>query len=459
MPHFDARWQRPETLLAIFDQISDAVFFYDKNLHLIRVNKRGEQLFGMPAEQMIGKACWELFGFATGESNQDFEPQDLPPQDFQPGSGPSWYLPTGAVLLRMDHGRERRVIIRTIELLDEAGSLEGVVATVTDVTEGALPAGLDFIDGSLAAEPVNSGSRRPIHNRSHRLVLPKWSVASVAGLLLLLFITVLVAGRYLVPGIGKQLTPEEKRLALAEKEKREATDRFNAMTPAQHLERAKQALRPGATSDVIVDGLRHLKVIPSSAPESGRAKALLQDLTRAGNLANARSLIDTSSNGDLHDGMEKLQRANAILTAVAQQYPANKDAAQLSSAAQTAAEQLAVRFPQEFASAETKLVDFTWEKGGFGTVMMANFTIRNDSPVDVADLKIHCQHYAASGVVLDQNAGTAYVVVKAHSTTRIPNVNMGFLNAEAGNSRATKTDCEISSLKLAAESQALRSTR
>ena len=47
MPHFDARWQRPETLHAIFDQISDALFFYDQTLHLVRVNKSGEQLFGL----------------------------------------------------------------------------------------------------------------------------------------------------------------------------------------------------------------------------------------------------------------------------------------------------------------------------------------------------------------------------------------------------------------------------
>ena len=91
--------------------------------------------------------------------------------------------------------------------------------------------------------------------------------------------------------------------------------------------------------------------------------------------------------------------------------------------------------------------------------MMANFIVRNDSSVDVADLKIQCQHYAASGVVLDQNAGTAFAVVKAHATTRIPNVNMGFLNAESGNSRTTKTDCQILGLKLASDPQSLSSSR
>jgi hypothetical protein len=36
---------------------------------------------------------------------------------------------------------------------------------------------------------------------------------------------------------------------------------------------------------------------------------------------------------------------------------------------------------------------------------------------------------------------------------------MGFLSSQAGNSRPTKTDCEIVSLKLASESQAFGSPR
>jgi hypothetical protein len=183
------------------------------------------------------------------------------------------------------------------------------------------------------------------------------------------------------------------------------------------------------------------------------------DLTKAANLANAQSLIDAASNADVREGMEKLQRANLILDEVTRQYPADKSAPQLSQASQTTAEQLAIRFPHEFAAAETKLVDFSWQKGGFGTVMIANFTVRNDSPVDVGDLKIKCENYAASGVLLDQNDGTAFAIVKAHATTRIPNVNMGFLNSESGTPRTTKTDCEIQGLKLASESQAFSSRR
>jgi PAS domain S-box-containing protein len=449
VPHFDARWHRPETLQAIFDQISDGIFFYDKNLRLVRVNKGGEKLFRLPAEAMIGKSYWELFGRAAPESSQSIPP-DI---------GQSRRLPTGTVWLHMDNGRDRRVIIQTIELLDESGALEGVVATATDITGGDNEASREFMrESPPLGETVNSGPEKGAQVSYLRLVLRNRKVAAVVGGLLLIVFVVFVA-LYLGPGMGKQLPPEEKQRAAAEQGKREAAARFNAMTSAQHIEQAKKALRPGATSHAIAEGLLHLKAIPLSAPEASTAKELQQDLTRAGNLASAQSLIDASSNGDVREGMEKLQRAIVIIEGVTEQYPNNKDADQIARAAQTAAEQLAMRFPQEFASAETKLVDFTWQKGGFGTVMMANFTVRNDSPVDVADLKIHCDHYAADGVVLDQNSGTAYAVVKARSTTRIPSVNMGFLNPQSGSSRTTKTDCEIQSLKLASESQASATAR
>ena len=353
-----------------------------------------------------------------------------------------------AVVPGVDNGREHRVLIRNIELLDEAGRLEGVVAIVTDLTERALEHDLDLSGHPDAPKP---------HHKYHPIVIRNRKVAAALGGLLLFLLMLPIAGIYF--STGKQLSPEEKRLAAAEKEKRESAARFNAMTPAQHIERAKLALRPGAGSASIQDALRNLKVIPPSSPEAARAKTLQKELIKAGNLAQAQSLIDAASNGGVRDGMEKLRKAREILDTVHGQYPNDNATSQLYRQAQAAAEQVAMRSPQEFAAAETKLVDFTWEKGGFGTVMIAKFTVRNDSPVDIADLKIQCQHYDSSGVVLDQNSGTAFGLVKAHATTRIPNVNMGFLNPESGNSRTTKTECEILGLKLASESEALSSTR
>ena len=50
-------------------------------------------------------------------------------------------------------------------------------------------------------------------------------------------------------------------------------------------------------------------------------------------------------------------------------------------------------------------------------------------PMDVADFKIHCEHYdSITALSWIKTPGTAFGVVKAHATNRIPNVNMGFLN-------------------------------
>ena len=164
----------------------------------------------------------------------------------------------GTVTLLREDGRERLVVIRSIELLDGAGALEGVVATVTEVSDIAFD-----------TAGINGASRaRKAAGKFHPIVLRNRKVAAVAGGLFLIFIVILVASKY--GANGKQPTPEEKRLVAT----REAMARFNAMTPSEHIEQAKLALRPGATGVAIKDGLRHLKAIPPSAPEAGRANTL-----------------------------------------------------------------------------------------------------------------------------------------------------------------------------------------
>ena len=55
------KWQRPEILEAVFDQLSDALFLYDKDLNVVGVNQAAQRLFGMSSQEMIGKQCQELF--------------------------------------------------------------------------------------------------------------------------------------------------------------------------------------------------------------------------------------------------------------------------------------------------------------------------------------------------------------------------------------------------------------
>jgi PAS domain S-box-containing protein len=148
--HLAARWQRPEILEAIFDQLSDALFIYDKGLHVCGVNQSAQRLFGMSADQMIGKHCQELFRCTVCE----------PGCGMLQGLTQSSSLPTGTISLHMDNGRERMVVIRTVQLFDEAGALEGVVATVKDITDETEPARGQIIAESQAMREVLNFVRR-----------------------------------------------------------------------------------------------------------------------------------------------------------------------------------------------------------------------------------------------------------------------------------------------------------
>lgn len=145
-----ASWQRPEILEAIFDQITDALFLYDKSLHIVGVNQAAQRLFGKLAEDMIGKHCQELFHCTVCESGCGI----------LQGLGQSACMPNSTVRIHMDNGRERMVVMRTVQLLDNAGALEGVVATVKDITDEAEPAGRQIIAESQAMREVLNFVRR-----------------------------------------------------------------------------------------------------------------------------------------------------------------------------------------------------------------------------------------------------------------------------------------------------------
>ena len=129
MSLLSSRWQRPEILESIFDQLSDALFIYDKELRIVGVNQAAQRLFGMASEEMIGKHCQQLFHCSSCE----------PHCGMLQGLGESACLPAGTVNIHLENGRERMVVIRTVQLLDQAGNPQGVVATIKDITDEAEP--------------------------------------------------------------------------------------------------------------------------------------------------------------------------------------------------------------------------------------------------------------------------------------------------------------------------------
>src|SRR6516165_1054803 len=125
----DPAWQRAPVLEAVFDQLSDALLLYDRDLLITGVNRAAEKLFGMMADEMVGKSCKEVFRCAVCE----------PDCGVLVGINQAVAMPRCTLRLRSEAGRERLAVMRTSQTLDEEGYLQGVVATVTDITEEADP--------------------------------------------------------------------------------------------------------------------------------------------------------------------------------------------------------------------------------------------------------------------------------------------------------------------------------
>ena len=88
---------------------------------------------------------------------------------------------------------------------------------------------------------------------------------------------------------------------------------------------------------------------------------------------------------------------------------------------------------KQVALSQVKL-SYKWRKAGFDNVMEADFVVKNDSNYTIKDFEIKCVHFAKSGTEIDSNTRTIYDTVKAHSTKKFPNFNMGFIHSQAASS-------------------------
>ena len=152
MAILDPRWQRADVLEAVFDQISDALFLYDKDLHITGVNQAATRLFGVTADELVGKHCRDVFHCGPCEAEGEC--------GIRLGLGTQACLPNGTVRLHTDNGRERMVVIRTVQLSNGQGQLEGVAATVKDITEEVEPSRRQVIAESQAMREVLGFVRR-----------------------------------------------------------------------------------------------------------------------------------------------------------------------------------------------------------------------------------------------------------------------------------------------------------
>jgi hypothetical protein len=95
--------------------------------------------------------------------------------------------------------------------------------------------------------------------------------------------------------------------------------------------------------------------------------------------------------------------------------------------------------PKAFVTIE----NFSWTKGGFETVMIANFRIKNALPWPVKDIEVVCTHSAPSGTTIDENRRTIYEQIGPNSTKRVSDFNMGWIHNQASRSGCKVKDVVV----------------
>ena len=154
-------WQRTSILEAVFDQLSDALLLYSPDMVITGVNRAAEKLFRRTSEEMIGRRCQDVFRCSVCESGCGV----LVGLNQAPGA------PHAAIRLHGDNGTERLVVMSTTQMFKADGRLEGVVATIKDITEEAAPRNYEVIAESAAMRDLLKFVRRVAASEASTILL------------------------------------------------------------------------------------------------------------------------------------------------------------------------------------------------------------------------------------------------------------------------------------------------
>ncbi len=149
-----AHAERSTILQSIFDHLPDARVLCDRDLQIVGVNRAAERLLGVAAEEIIGenfRALLQSDLLQRGLLQHHLDQR----RSGDPGltvrstvSEPQ--LPNGALTLRSKNGRDRRVVIRTTQICDDANVIQGIVTTIRELSEEPRPAQRPIIAASQA---------------------------------------------------------------------------------------------------------------------------------------------------------------------------------------------------------------------------------------------------------------------------------------------------------------------
>ena len=155
------QWRRTDVIEAVFDQLSDGLVLYDRDLTIAGVNRMAENLFGMTSEEMVGKSCLDVFRCGMCE----------PACGMALGVNHNPSFPNTTIVLRTPAGQERLALIRTCQLYGPDGEVEGAVAMVRDVSEEVAPHKQEVVAESMAMRQVMSFLRKVAASEATTILL------------------------------------------------------------------------------------------------------------------------------------------------------------------------------------------------------------------------------------------------------------------------------------------------
>jgi hypothetical protein len=77
------------------------------------------------------------------------------------------------------------------------------------------------------------------------------------------------------------------------------------------------------------------------------------------------------------------------------------------------------------------LDNLKWHRGGFNTVAIASFTLRNDNEFGVKDVIVGCEYHAPSGTRIGVTAAPIYRYIPAHDSITVKDFNFGQVDTQA----------------------------
>ena len=162
MLKLSAGWQNAKILGSVFDQLSDALVLYDADQVITGVNAAAERMFGITAEELIGRDCHQMFRCQVCE----------------PGCGMQTGLVqinghNSTVRLHTENGMERLVVIHTSQLMRDDGTIEGAVATIKEVTQEVEPQKREIV--------AESPGMRDLLNFVRRVALSEATTVLIEG--------------------------------------------------------------------------------------------------------------------------------------------------------------------------------------------------------------------------------------------------------------------------------------